>query len=259
MKVFISVVSHGHANLINDIMCLSKLSESFRVIVKSNCPGDDFSMLEDRENFYWLDTDYYMGFGANNNLAFNYSLELGMSDSDYFIVLNPDVYVTVSTINSLISAMSTASCQISTLNLYKDRSFKVYDNSIRKFPTFWDFSSSILGFENKSIIDKSKPSTPLFIDWAAGSFLAFKAEHYKKLRGFNEKYFMYCEDIDICQRSSNLGVRVRFFEGLKAIHLAKHDNRNIFSKHFIWHLVSSFRYLFSKKLPSRVKSSIRSL
>ena len=44
----------------------------------------------------------------------------------------------------------------------------------------------------------------LAVDWAAGSFLLFKASLFRKLGGFDPGYFMYCEDIDICWRAQKL-------------------------------------------------------
>ncbi len=43
------------------------------------------------------------------------------------------------------------------------------------------------------------------MEWVAGSFIAFKSSSYRKVQGFDENYFMYCEDIDICYRAKSQG------------------------------------------------------
>lgn len=258
MGVYISVVSHSHCDMIKELNCLGPLSHYFKVIVKSNKPSDDFSLLCENSNFHWLDERYLNGFGYNNNLVFNYCREeLGMTGNDYFVVLNPDVRVSASALQSLIESMSKYDLKLSTINLYRDESFLEYDNSIRAFPSLGDFLASFLGFGNSTIIDKRKCIGITKVDWAAGSFLAFKSSHYEKLSGFDENYFMYCEDIDICYRSKKLNVSVNYHSDIAAVHFAKHANRNFFSKHFYWHVRSVFRFLLSKIDLTKQRSCIK--
>lgn len=257
MNIFISVISHGHSELINKLECLSELSEGFNVVVKSNKPKDCFDDINRKSNFHWLNGDYGLGFGHNNNIVYEYCRKfLGMVGRDYFVVLNPDVIIKADEILTLIEKMNANFTKISAINLFKDNDKTIYDNSIRDFPSFSQFAKSFLGLGNRAILDKSELNTPSYIDWAAGSFLAFKASHYAELDGFDENYFMYCEDIDICYRSHLLGERVLYFPEIKAIHLAKHANRNVVSKHFYWHVKSVIRFLVTKLGLTKAKSSL---
>ncbi|MEQ5095641.1 glycosyltransferase family 2 protein [Proteus terrae] len=257
MSIYISVISHGHSDLINQLECLEKLSEHYKVIVKSNKLGDNFSKLKEKINIYWINEKYNCGFGENNNIVYSYCLKnLKMAEDDYFIILNPDVIINYNAIDTLIKNMIKNNDLIATINLFRDIKNSVYDCSIRKFPSLKHFIKSFLGLGNSSIVDKRKIIEPCNIDWAAGSFLAIKAFHYIKLGGFDEKYFMYCEDIDICYRSSQLNAPVKYYPDIHAIHLAKHANRKIFSKHFYWHVSSVIRFLLTKKNLTRMKSSI---
>nr|WP_241907167.1 hypothetical protein [Vibrio splendidus] len=171
-----------------------------------------------------------------------------MKDDDFFIVLNPDVYIESSAITKLVKKMESEKVKLATINLYKDFNKGIYDSSIRSFPTFKQFVYSFVGLGNTSIIDKANIYTSLKVNWAAGSFLAFTSEHYRKLKGFDEQYFMYCEDIDICYRSYSNGNELTYYPDVDAVHLAKHQNRKIFSMHFYWHVSSVFRFLFKKSL-----------
>lgn len=258
MNVYISVISHGHSRLINQLSCLSELSEKYEVVVKSNKPGDDLYTLENSPRFHWLNREHGLGFGHNNNIVFDYCCsELGMKEDDYFIVLNPDVTIEYSQIKLLIEKMSTDGTKLSAINLFKDYDKKKYDNSIRNFPSLTQFVKSFLGLGNSAIIAKSSIINPSPVDWAAGSFLGFKASHYGDLNGFDEKYFMYCEDIDICYRSYLLGENVQYFPEIQAVHLAKHANRKLFSKHFYWHVTSVIRFLLTKLGLTKAKSSCK--
>lgn len=257
MEIFISVISHGHSELIHRLSCLAAMCDSYKVIVKSNTPNDRFETLAINDNFYWLNEEYYLGFGHNNNVVYDYcQSELGMAQSDYFIVLNPDVVISVESLGDLINQMQVDKSKVAAINLYKDRKFSEYDNSIRQFPTLFQLTKSFLGLGNTSILDKNEIEESCNVDWAAGSFLAFLASHYKKLGGFDENYFMYCEDIDICYRSSLLKNSVVYYPNITALHIAKHENRKVLSKHFYWHLYSALRFILTKKGLTKSKSSL---
>ena len=59
---------------------------------------------------------------------------------------------------------------------------------------------------------------------------------------------MYCEDIDICNRADIVyGEKLVYIPSVKAVHLARHKNKKILSKHFFWHLKSIVRYLFVRR------------
>ena len=257
MAVFISVVSHGHSSIIQELNCLNKLCEDFIVVIKSNKTGDDFRDLANSDNVYWIDEAYGMGFGKNNNLVFSFcQKELEMKEEDFFVIFNPDVDMEASELSKLLRLMDNEKSKVSAINLYKDKQQKEYDNSIRTFPSLIQFAKSFLGFGNDSILDKSKISESTEVDWAAGSFLAFTADHYRSLGGFDESYFMYCEDIDICFRSKRAGESVVYYPQVKASHLAKHSSRNLFSKHFYWHVTSVLRFMFLKAGLTKLRTSL---
>lgn len=247
--IYISVVSHGHDDLILELGCLPQLEKhsDIKVILKNNYQHIDTNLAKfcQSNNIDFIDEAYGLGFGENNNYIFNYAVNaLGLTDDDYFLVLNPDVCVEPAAILSAVKAAQEASSELTTLNLFKDENFEFFDNCVRKFPSAFDFLSSYVGLGNKTILDKSKVTKAMQTDWAAGSLLLFKASLYKKLCGFDSSYFMYCEDIDICWRAQKMfNQKLMFFPQIKAIHYAQHANRSFFSKHFVWHIKSMFRYL----------------
>ncbi|POC14872.1 glycosyltransferase family 2 protein [Vibrio vulnificus] len=257
MNIYISVVCHGHAELIKKLSVIEELSREFKVVIKANLLSENMDFFRDNENVFLIEREYGRGFSFNNNLVFKYCEDkLGMKDKDYFLVLNPDVLVSSETILELMDILRLNRFKLATINLYKDMDFEVYDNSVRNFPKLIDFFMSYIMGRNKTILDKSFVDSNLEVDWAAGSFLIFQVKHYRKLRGFDETYFMYCEDIDVCFRSFMHGEPLIYIPSLKAVHLAKHGNRKLFSPHFIWHISSVVKYLLSKHHLRKPKSSI---
>ncbi|TMO55194.1 glycosyltransferase family 2 protein [Pseudoalteromonas phenolica] len=247
MAIYISIVSHNHGKLISSLNLLPKLTKDFKVVVKNNfqdetlvrfCKDNNISLIDEPEL-------YNIGFGENNNIVYDWcKRNLSLQDEDYFLVLNPDVMVDNDVICELENFMSKYNHQLCSINLFTDKEYKVFDNSIRRFPNLFDFFSSFCLGINNTIIDKALCNSPIKVDWAAGSFLMFSAKHYDRLNGFDKNYFMYCEDLDICWRSAKFfNVKVVYCPMFKAIHFANHANRRMFSKHFIWHLKSVFRFL----------------
>lgn len=256
-KVFISVVSHGHCNLIQDLGVLQDLAQNYNVVLKLNRQEKDQAEYIRSSGVSVIEKDYGRGFGENNNIVYCYCKKyLNMKNHDIFLVLNPDVIITSNDIDKLIKSYVKNQFKMAAINLYKDREFNVYDNSIRNFPNLSTFILSFLGMTSKYVINKDNITRPERIDWCAGSFIAFNAKHYNDLNGFDENYFMYCEDIDICYRSKLSGEAVLYLPEVKAVHFAEHSNKKILSRHFYWHLSSILRFLLSKKVNLKIKSCV---
>ena len=247
MKIYISVVSHNHFNLIKSINCLPALAKNdlFNICILDNIGEKDFQDWCSHHKLHYIKSCQTNGFGKNNNLVFDYlKSNFTIEKDDFFLILNPDVYILAEDLLHLAKISMENDASISTLNLYLNEKKTEFDFSVRNYPRALDFFSSLILRKNPSVIDKSKIKSPTFVDWAAGSFLLFNANHYERLGGFDTGYYMYCEDIDICLRSDQLlGKKVLFSPQISAVHLAHHANRSIISKHFYWHLRSVARYL----------------
>lgn len=261
MNIYLAVVSHNHADMIINLDSLSKLSNKFKVILKNNASNDSDKLKKycSQHNIYYLDESYGLGFGANNNYIFNYCRNhLNMRNDDYFILINPDVIISKESIEKLIFIMQENMIDLSGISLYKDDKYTVRDLSIRKYPTFITFLRSLIG-NGISYKDITKCYKEPYIDmeWAAGSFIAFRTDVYASLQGFNENYFMYCEDIDICYRAKKQGFNLKYIPCIQAIHNAQHNNRKLLSRHFFWHLFSALKFLYSKNFKLPMKSSLK--
>ncbi|MCS5449771.1 glycosyltransferase family 2 protein [Enterobacter huaxiensis] len=248
MHVNISVVSHGHFELIQQLGCIDSLAKKdwIDICIVDNVGEKGFKSWCSERNIFYIGNEVRLGFGENNNLAYKKFIEEKTINlqKDYFLVLNPDVVIDLVQLQNLLDTVISNSIEFSCINLYKDKEHDTYDNSVRKYPTLCDFLSSFILSKNKTIIDKSTIIEHREVDWASGSFLLFDVALYSALNGFDENYFMYCEDIDICLRANYMhNCKLMYLPEIHALHLAAHENRKLFSKHFIWHVKSMFRYL----------------
>lgn len=246
MALFISVVNHHHDDIICNTDTLKKLACVHNVIIKSNTsPSSKLKEYCNVGGIHLLTSPMAKGFGANNNEVFDFATsELKMKSDDYFLVLNPDVIIEATDVNRLLQLAHDYNADISAINLYRNKEKTEYDNSIRHYHSLLNPLKSLIGLPRFDIYDKSLIKHPIKIDWAAGSFLLFKTQCYQALKGFDEEYFMYFEDVDICTRANKNGNTVMYFPHIEAIHLAALNNRKLLSRHFLWYLKSYFSFHF---------------
>lgn len=94
--------------------------------------------------------------------------------------------------------------------------------------------------------------------WVSGAFMCIQAKLYHNINGFNEAYYMYCEDIDLSRRLLLKKVKPEFLENVKAVHYRRRNSKRLLSRYFYWHVKSVFIYCFGTKQVSTVNSCLNS-
>ena len=114
------------------------------------------------------------------------------------------------------------------------------EDSIRHFPKLSTILKKTFGSHSyKWNIPDTSSCFP--IDWGAGIFMLFRREVYEFLGGFDENYFLYYEDADICTRLWKLEKIVMACSSVIITHDAQRASHRQF-KYFLWHLASFIRY-----------------
>jgi len=83
---------------------------------------------------------------------------------------------------------------------------------------------------------------PVEVDWVAGMFMLFDSAVFRATSGFDEAYFLYYEDVDLCRRLRRAGRKVVYVPGAEVIHDAQRGSRRQLSlmRH---HAASMLRFL----------------
>jgi N-acetylglucosaminyl-diphospho-decaprenol L-rhamnosyltransferase len=81
--------------------------------------------------------------------------------------------------------------------------------------------------------------------WVAGMFLIVDRQVFTGLGGFDERFFLYCEDYDLCARIVNSGRRITLLPDVTVVHDAQRDSHRSW-KHLRWHLASLFKVWTSR-------------
>ena len=113
------------------------------------------------------------------------------------------------------------------------------EDSARRFPTPLTILCKAIGGCRGSNY-QAKDET-VFPDWVAGMFMLLRREVYEKIGGFDERYFLYYEDVDLCARLRLQGYKVALSPAVKVVHHAQRSShRDI--KYFKHHLTSMLRF-----------------
>lgn len=234
--IIFSIVSHGNWDEVRVLLreiSLQKI-ENLRIILTLNIHESinlsEFSNLK----IQILENSEPLGFGANHNKAF-------LSNScNTFVVLNPDLSFANFDINKFLQKLDGLKYGIASPIMLDGNG--LYDFNARKFPKLLKL---IFGRFKKRVPDYMMNGNTMKVDWIAGSFMAFRADLFAKLNGFDENFFMYMEDIDICRRAHLLGYKILLLTKFNVIHNSKRGSRrNI--KLMIHHIKSAFKY-FTKE------------
>ena len=175
------------------------------------------------------------GFGANHNAAFR------ESRSEFFCVMNPDIRIEHDPFPALLACLQDWRAGV-VAPLIRSPSGAIED-SARHFPTPWTILRKTVHASPK--VEYPVRGNPVYPDWVAGMFMLFPREVFAEIGGFDEKYFLYYEDVDLCARLTSRGRRVVLCPAATVVHEARRQSRHSF-RYLRWHLVSMVRFFLSR-------------
>lgn len=218
--------------IVNLASALLALPEVSRILVTLNIPEEVVLPVDARLEIILNSTP--QGFGANHNRAFY------RSNTSYFCPLNPDVQLNENPFPTLLIALDSGLAGLSApLVIGTDGGI---EDSIRHFPTITGLVKKTAGIDDGSYAITAGQAD-FHPEWVGGMCMLFRRDVYKKLNGFDEGFFLYYEDVDICIRTWQAGFQVIACPSTTIIHNARRDShRNI--RHLLWHLSSMVRYFW---------------
>lgn len=195
---------------------------SCEVIVVDN-HSDDFSVEAVRQSYpvvRILPQERNLGFGAGHNRAFE------QSRGRFVFVLNPDSHLSSAAIVALIGCAEQhpESAIFGPRVLNPDGSVQ---HSARRFPTL------AAGLYRHSVLGRLFPNNPAVrnylqtdwdhrdsreVDWVSGCAMLIRRSALVQMGGFEEVYYMYVEDVDICWRARQAGWTVWFCAQAEVTH-----------------------------------------
>ncbi len=230
-RVFAIVVDYGAGqDLVNLVRSLE--NESVRqVIVVDNGTSDGLDLRSKdllsplTAKVQVIESEINRGFGAGVNSGVVAIKDGG--PGDFLLILNPDVAIESSVIAGLAQVLEeNSSCALAGPKLV-DENGNFYP-SARRFPNvadaffhailhpFWPanpFSNRYLGRGYDLFLDEAVP-----VDWVSGACFMIRYEDFVSVGGFDERFFLYLEDVDLCFRLLEKGRIVLWCPYLKVQH-----------------------------------------
>jgi hypothetical protein len=244
MSVFsISIVSHGHARYIIPLLrSLAALGRSdIEVILTINYPEQfdlDFAALP--YPLQIIENPVRKGFAANHNAAF------AASTGHNFVILNPDIELIgdpFAPLAILMQQMPGALYAPVVLNHLGE-----LEDSMRFFPSppllFKKLVAKMLHLKMRNDVVPSTAEV-LMPDWVAGMFIVVPRALYSELKGLNERYHMYYEDVDLCARARLGGHPVLVSRNAQVVHEAQRDSHRKL-QYLLWHMLSALKFFTSE-------------
>jgi N-acetylglucosaminyl-diphospho-decaprenol L-rhamnosyltransferase len=230
--ITLSVVSHGQNALVDQLLGdLARLARpDLSIVVTQNVPDRD--PLSAPPGATVIVNERPQGFGANHNAAF------GRCAGDYFCVCNPDIRLRENPFSALVGALEIEDAGVAG-PLVRAPSGAAED-SARRFPTAGSLLRKLISGTPGP--DYSVDGGPQRVDWVAGMFMLFRSEAFRAVGGFDERFFLYYEDVDICRRLEALGYDAIYVPDVTVVHDARRESRRN-PRRMAIHAASALRYL----------------
>lgn len=209
-QLSIVILNHNTKDLLRQ--CLDSISGPYEIIVVDNNSSDGSVEMVKKEflQVKIIARKVNDGFARGNNAAKN------MATGEYVLFLNSDTKIYPGTLEKMVDFMdSNPKIGISTCKILLPDG-KLYYACHRGFPTPLNSFLYFLGLPS-SYYPKYQNNIHE-IDACSGTFLLIRKNLLDKINWFDEDYFAYGEDLEMCYRVKELGYKVMFNPTVKILH-----------------------------------------
>lgn len=222
-ELSIIIISYNTAeitkNCLESVVRSIKNKINYEIIVVDNASSDKtISLLTDYElritNLKLIKNDKNLGFAKANNQG------VKVAKGKYILFLNSDIVVLEDAIAKLLDFFKTEENTIHFLG------GKLLNKNLSPQPSCGPFYTLPVVFGALFLrgdywgLTRSSPNKVKEVDWVSGACILTKKEHFYKVGGFDEKIFMYMDEIDLLFRAKKQAMKTFFYPDAKFIHLA---------------------------------------
>lgn len=234
-RVTVSIVSHRQNALVNGLLgdLARHCGEDIPVVLTENVPDAvSFATGPFADRIQVIRNPQPKGFGANHNAAF------AQCRTPFYCVANPDIRLPANPFPALLDGLQDERIAVAG-PLVRSPAGAVED-SARRFPTIGTLLRKT--FDGRRGPDYPVDRGPLEVDWVAGMFMLLRSEVFRSVGGFDEAYFLYYEDVDLCRRLRAAGKYALYNPKAEVVHDARRASRREFAL-MRRHAASMLRFL----------------
>ena len=233
-QVSIVIVSFNTRDLLRE--CLQSVEDSavdvcHEIIVVDNASNDGSADMIELEfsRVRLLRSEVNLGFAAANNRGF------AIARGGYIALLNSDAFLAPGALALSVTHMeddSTAGVGGARL-VGRDDSWQP---AARMFPSLLNDllmmsglaahypRSHVLGRADRTWAD---PGEAAPVDWVPGAFSIIRKEALDRVGYFDERFFLYYEEVDLCRRIKDAGYQIWYWPDIKIVHLGGESSKRI--------------------------------
>jgi len=195
--------------------------DQLQIIVVDNHSEDDSigvirNRLQHMDNVEIVESATNTGYGSGNNYALRYA------DGEYILIINPDNALEPAGLENLVAYMKEHP-EIGILAPQLVFSDGTIRDSHRIFPSFFDVCIKRTPLRrlftkrlDKYLERNENPQAVRQVDWVVGACFLIPKTLFTDLGGYDERFFLFFEDTDLCRRCSNAGRHVVYYPPVSA-------------------------------------------
>ncbi len=215
------------------VLALNHVTDDWRLTIVDNDSQDgSYNLIKqaisDKSETYWekvdvVESGHNGGFGAGNNFAIRPALELD-PPPEYIYILNSDAFPDLNAVKHLVEHLD-KNPKTGIAGSFIHGTDDVPHVTAFRFPTILsELESGIcLGIVSKVlknyIVPMGIPEETQKVDWLAGASMMFRSAMLKQVGLFDERFFLYFEETDLCKQASRKGWDTVYVKESKVAHI----------------------------------------
>lgn len=242
LNISIVLYNSEFAEISNLVNTLKENTSINRVYLVDNSPirNNEFNIC----NAHYIFNGKNLGYGAGHNIAIKESID---NNIKYHLVLNPDILIESKILDQLLQKLDTNN----DIGLIMPN-IKYPDGQIQHLCKLLATPIDLIGRRfiplkkwndsrnNKYELHFTEYNETMQVPSLSGCFMLARTDVLKVVGGFDERFFMYCEDFDLCRRIGQISKTI-YYPAVSVIHNYEKGSYKV-SRLLIYHIQSAFRY-----------------
>ena len=239
--------------------CLQRLAEeihgrAIEVVVVDNASRDQSAEMveQDFPSFQLVRSGSNLGFAAANNLGFLHTT------GGYIVLLNPDAFLGRDALDNAVDRMRGMPEVGLAGGRLEDQRGQLQPSG-RLFPSLLNEALVISGlaarFPKSRLFGRfdrtwADPDQDAQVDWVPGAFTIIRRDALKASGFFDERFFLYYEEVDLCRRIAQSGYQIWYWPEIRITHLGGECSKTVTTQDFssagsqltLWRMRSALLY-----------------
>lgn len=236
-EVSIIILTYNSARYIDPLLnSLKDYSKDFEIIVVDNDSKDETVKIAKKFGFVKV-------FQTGKNLGFAKGINYGAerAKAKYLLFINPDAVFEKGNLYEMIKLFE----KFENVGIVGGKMISHNGESEKSAGKFFNFFQTlliVLGLDEKLGV-RFSPENVNKVDFVSGGFMMVKSSVFKEIGGFDENFFMYVEDMELCYTAKKLGYETYFTPDVVISHKGQGSSNKSFA---ILNIYKGIVYFFKK-------------